>query len=416
MNLNALPGLVLPGDAGGLAELTSALDESQLSSAFAQLLGARFAPAADGKQPPVALSADEERAPALSRNQLNQLLATFGERGGLLPGQTASADTLSPEGIEGDAPAADDKPVQPPIVAAKELDAATLQALYAMLPAAIVAQAQPADGKQPLPVATADDAATLQPGNRLLNIAAAGDITAAAPSAPSAPSVASAKAPATDGDKATAALPQPTTGERASAAQPLPASEAQAQTQTQTQPTLNHAVALAAASPTQTAAPASALVSAPPAPQLNAQLGSPEWQQALNQQVLMFHRNGQQSAELRLHPQELGALQITLKLDDQQAQLHIASAHGQVRAAVEAAMPQLRHALAESGINLGQSSVGGESTPQWQQQAQQQAANGQGRSSYAEHHGGDGAADDGISAPVALQRMANAANGVDIFA
>ncbi|RTG71372.1 flagellar hook-length control protein FliK, partial [Serratia marcescens] len=183
----------------------------------------------------------------------------------------------------------------------------------------------------------------------------------------------------------------------------------------QQQPTLNHAVALAAASPTQTTAPASALVTAPPAPQLNAQLGSPEWQQALNQQVLMFHRNGQQSAELRLHPQELGALQITLKLDDQQAQLHIASAHGQVRAAVEAAMPQLRHALAESGINLGQSSVGGESTPHWQQ-AQQQASNGQGRSSYAEHHGADGAAAEGVSAPAALQRMASAVNGVDIFA
>jgi flagellar hook-length control protein FliK len=131
--------------------------------------------------------------------------------------------------------------------------------------------------------------------------------------------------------------------------------------------------------------------------------------------VLMFHRNGQQSAELRLHPQELGALQITLKLDDQQAQLHIASAHGQVRAAVEAAMPQLRHALAESGINLGQSSVGGESTPQWQQ-GQQQASNGQGRSSYAEHAGGEAAAADGVSAPVALQRMASAVNGVDIFA
>ena len=122
------------------AELTSALDESQLSSAFAQLLGARFAPAADGKQPPVALSADEERAPALSRNQLNQLLATFGERGGLLPGQTVSADALSAEGAEGEAPAAGDKPAQPPIAAAKELDAATLQALYAMLPAAIVAR------------------------------------------------------------------------------------------------------------------------------------------------------------------------------------------------------------------------------------------------------------------------------------
>lgn len=409
MNLNALPGLALPGDAGGLAELTSALDESQLSSAFAQLLGARFAHATDGKQPPVALSADDERAPALSRNQLNQLLATFGERGGLLPGLATPADALSPEGAESETLVAGDKPAPPPIAAAKELDAATLQALYAMLPAAIVAQPQPADGQRPLPVENADDAAALQTGNGLLNIAAPGDNTAARSSASPAPTGTGTKTPAADGDNATAALPQSTSGERASAAQPLPAGD------TQQQPTLNHAVALAAASPTQTAAPAGSLVTAPPTPQLNAQLGSPEWQQALNQQVLMFHRNGQQSAELRLHPQELGALQITLKLDDQQAQLHIASAHGQVRAAVEAAMPQLRHALAESGINLGQSSVGGESTPQWQQ-AQQQASNSQGRSSYAEHPGDEAAAADGVSAPMALQRMASAVNGVDIFA
>ncbi|MCF1613114.1 flagellar hook-length control protein FliK [Serratia marcescens] len=409
MNLNALPGLALPGDAGGLTELTSALDESQLSSAFAQLLGARFAPAADGKPQPATLSADDERAPALSRNQLNKLLAAFGERGGLLQNPAISADALSSERPEADAPVAGDKPAQPPIAAAKELDAATLQALYAMLPAAIVAQTPPADGQRPLPVENADEATALQPGNGLLNIAAAGDKTAARSSASAATTVTNAKTPAPDGDSATAALPQPTSGERASAAQPLPASDTQQPT------TLNHAVALAAASPTQTAAPAGALVSVPPTPQLNAQLGSPEWQQALNQQVLMFHRNGQQSAELRLHPQELGALQITLKLDDQQAQLHIASAHGQVRAAVEAAMPQLRHALAESGINLGQSSVGGESTPQWQQ-AQQQASNGQGRSSYTEHAGGEAAVADGVSAPVALQRMASAVNGVDIFA
>ena len=39
MNLNALPALSLPGDASALADL--ALDDTQLSSAFAQLLGAR---------------------------------------------------------------------------------------------------------------------------------------------------------------------------------------------------------------------------------------------------------------------------------------------------------------------------------------------------------------------------------------
>lgn len=129
----------------------------------------------------------------------------------------------------------------------------------------------------------------------------------------------------------------------------------------------------------------------------------------------MFHRNGQQSAELRLHPQELGgALQITLKLDDQQAHLHIASANGQVRAAVEAAMPQLRHALAESGISPGQSSVGGESMPRGQQ-PQQQTAEGQGRSSYADHHG-ESTVVESASTPEALQRMANSVGGVDIFA
>ncbi|MNH36373.1 Flagellar hook-length control protein [compost metagenome] len=130
----------------------------------------------------------------------------------------------------------------------------------------------------------------------------------------------------------------------------------------------------------------------------------------------MFHRNGQQSAELRLHPQELGALQITLKLDENQAQLHIASAHGQVRAAVEAAMPQLRHALAESGINLGQSSVGGESTPQWQQQAQQQAPDEQGRPAYRDSHGERDPAAETLIVPAQLQAMARAVSGVDIFA
>ena len=78
-------------------------------------------------------------------------------------------------------------------------------------------------------------------------------------------------------------------------------------------------------------------------------------------------------------------------------------------------MPQLRHALAESGINTGQSSVGGESTRNGSSRRNSRLPTA-GRSSYAEHHGGDGAAAEGVSAPAALQRMASAVNGVDIFA
>ncbi|EKZ6369774.1 flagellar hook-length control protein FliK [Klebsiella aerogenes] len=388
MNLNALPALSLPGDASALADL--ALDDAQLSSAFAQLLGARFTPAQSGTLPPAALSADDESAPPLSRNQLNQLLAALGERGALL-------GNALPASAENAVDATAKKEDTPPLSEAKALDPATLQALYAMLPAAIVApppQTALPQAQQPAP---SGDKTALRIGN------AATQHVANLP----------------EGEPA--AKPQP--GTDPLSGQNLPSPVAQTATTPQhdmaerpaeNTPSQPAAVAFAAASPSQSATPTNALVTAPPTPQLNAQLGSPEWQQALSQQVLMFHRNGQQSAELRLHPQELGALQITLQLDDKQAQLHIASAHGQVRAAVEAAMPQLRHALAESGINLGQSSVGGEATPQWQQQN----GNGEGRASYAERHGGgsDATPIEPVSAPAALQRMANQLNGVDIFA
>ncbi|ENR9724208.1 flagellar hook-length control protein FliK [Klebsiella aerogenes] len=392
MNLNALPALSLPGDASALPVL--ALDDVQLSSAFAQLLGARFTPAQSGTLPPAALSADDESAPPLSRNQLNQLLAALGERGTLLGNALpASAENA----VDATAKKEDTRPDTPPLSEAKTLDPATLQALYAMLPAAIVAPPPQTVLPQAQQSAPSGDKAALRIGNATIqHVANLPEGEPAAKPQPGTDPLSGQNLPSPVAQ--TAATPQHDMAER-------PAEN------TPSQPA---AVAFSAASPSQSATPASALVTAPPTPQLNAQLGSPEWQQALSQQVLMFHRNGQQSAELRLHPQELGALQITLQLDDKQAQLHIASAHGQVRAAVEAAMPQLRHALAESGINLGQSSVGGEATPQWQQQN----GNGEGRASYAERHGGgsDAAPIEPVSAPAALQRMANQLNGVDIFA
>ncbi|WP_186379079.1 flagellar hook-length control protein FliK [Yersinia frederiksenii] len=164
---------------------------------------------------------------------------------------------------------------------------------------------------------------------------------------------------------------------------------------------------------------ASTLVSPPASGHLSAQLGSQEWQQSLGQQVIMFSRNGQQNAELRLNPQELGALQISLKIEDNQAQLHFASAHSQVRAAIEAAMPSLRSALAENGIQLGQSSVGSEG--QWQQAQQQSQQNQQGFASrdqpgYGEIASGEAVTSTPLTTPAALQALANGNGGVDIFA
>ncbi|MCY5363249.1 flagellar hook-length control protein FliK, partial [Salmonella enterica subsp. enterica serovar 1,4,[5],12:i:-] len=70
-----------------------------------------------------------------------------------------------------------------------------------------------------------------------------------------------------------------------------------------------------AAMPTLSSATAQPLPVAS-APVLSAPLGSHEWQQTFSQQVMLFTRQGQQSAQLRLHPEELGQVHISLKLDD----------------------------------------------------------------------------------------------------
>ncbi len=188
--------------------------------------------------------------------------------------------------------------------------------------------------------------------------------------------------------------------------------------------TLNqvNSAAIAAPATTVSSTPTTtSLLTAPGVPQLNAQLGSPEWQQQLGQQVMMFNRQGQQTAELRLHPQDLGSIQISMKIEDGQAQMHFVSGHSGVRAALEAAMPQLRTSLADSGINLTQSNVASD-TSQWQQpgsqQSGQQSGSSQGNAaSWAAFNGASAVStSDALPVPASLQQLANGKSGVDIFA
>lgn len=91
---------------------------------------------------------------------------------------------------------------------------------------------------------------------------------------------------------------------------------------------------------------------------LTAPLASSDWQRGLGRHLLGLQQRGEQEIELHLHPAELGPLSISLKLGESTAQAQFLSAHPQVRAAVEQAIPQLREALAEQGIVLGEASVG----------------------------------------------------------
>ncbi len=172
-------------------------------------------------------------------------------------------------------------------------------------------------------------------------------------------------------------------------------------------------------SPTATLAPimSSHAISQPAAtvataPVLSQPLGTHEWQQSLSQHITLFAKQGQQTAELRLHPEDLGQVQISLKLDDNQAQLQMVSAHSHVRAALEAALPVLRTSLAENGIQLSQSSVSSESFA-----GQQQSSSQQHQASRSGQHGGfNEESDELLPVPAALQSAARGNGAVDIFA
>ncbi len=92
------------------------------------------------------------------------------------------------------------------------------------------------------------------------------------------------------------------------------------------------------------------------------------------------------------------------------------SSHSHVRAALEAALPQLRHALAESGINLGESQVSSESFSQGQSFQQQQEARRDGQ------HGSFSLTQDSdnditpIAVPQSLQARLTGKGAVDTFA
>lgn len=151
---------------------------------------------------------------------------------------------------------------------------------------------------------------------------------------------------------------------------------------------------------------------ASPTQVLNAPLATPQWQQGLGQQLVALHQRGAQQMELHLRPADLGPLSISLKVDDQLAQLQLFSTNPQVRAAIEQAIPQLRQTLEESGIQLGEATVG------------EQRQQGDGNSRSADDTG-LASRDDDLAAPTHEDTalMANAArplagngNAVDLYA
>ncbi|AIR71536.1 flagellar hook-length control protein FliK [Dickeya fangzhongdai] len=440
MNLPAMP-ITTTTDASTTApqgnSLLALLGKDQLPENFVQLLSQKLSTAQSAKKTIISDQESADLKDALAKSgieansdELNAIL------GALTKGTLTLADLQSGNSLESLLSKAQKK------VSAKDekttdTDALAMQALFAMIPVQTAAQTKTVTEGTASNPSLSDGLSELKNGktsnsvlSSLLGSAKTGDSSSqgdltlkasattdssAASSLTAASTSAAAKntgLQAADQSKDSSLL---TSRKEDGASNPIAASAPADASANSSLQTLSSLFA-SNATPTQ---PAAQHVTS----QINAPLGTQQWNDALGQQVVMFSRNGQQTAELKLHPEELGSLHIMLKIEDNQAQIHLVSGNSQVRSALESALPHLRSAMAESGINLGQSSVGSDASS-WQQSQQQVASNANGNgggnaSSYQQQFGQSehtAAEVEPLAVPAQLQSMATGINGVDIFA
>jgi flagellar hook-length control protein FliK len=80
---------------------------------------------------------------------------------------------------------------------------------------------------------------------------------------------------------------------------------------------------------------------------------SAEWGSAFHEQVVFMSQNNIQRAVIKLHPEDLGPLEVTLKMANDSASMSITTQNGHVKDLVEQALPKLRDMMEAQGLDLG---------------------------------------------------------------
>jgi Flagellar hook-length control protein len=101
-------------------------------------------------------------------------------------------------------------------------------------------------------------------------------------------------------------------------------------------------------------------VTAPTLPVLHLQspVGSQGFAQELGQQVAWLGGQDIKQARIRLHPAELGSLDVQVSLSHGRVDVVFSAQHPGAVAAVQQSLPQLDHMLTQHGLSLGHAEVG----------------------------------------------------------
>lgn len=88
--------------------------------------------------------------------------------------------------------------------------------------------------------------------------------------------------------------------------------------------------------------------------------GSPQFTSALGQQIAWMADQKVGRAELRLDPEDLGPLEVSLELDGDEIRAEFSSRSAEVRSLLDSQVPKLRELLAEQGFSLADAQIGQE--------------------------------------------------------
>lgn len=146
--------------------------------------------------------------------------------------------------------------------------------------------------------------------------------------------------------------------------------------------------------------------------------GDAAWPHTMASQLAFMQVHRQSSAELQLNPAELGGLHVKLEVDNGAVNASFVCQHQAVAELVQDAMPRLRDAMHQGGMQLAQTSV---STGDFsQQQGASQGSSAQGNGSGNGGNGsrfGSGATPERSDTVATVPRRASAHDGaIDTFA
>ena len=100
-------------------------------------------------------------------------------------------------------------------------------------------------------------------------------------------------------------------------------------------------------------------------------ISNSQWSEKFSEHIVWLGNHGIKSAIIKIHPDDLGPLEISIKVVKDSASVNINSPSSHVCEIVDQALPRLREMMAEQGLNLSEVNIGTDTNSQQSSQNSQ---------------------------------------------